>query len=259
MFNKDKNQMSESTTPNPRQVTEAIARSLDEALNTVTVHPDDERECAQWLYCHRLLNDYQAFILLAEKGMQRQCQIMMRCILEIVFEMVAWERHPALQMAMINGDDSDRRQVLEKLLELQQSKATMTENELAQLNSMVRSADEMDRKSLPTVIKAEFADLLQLYRTDYQLLSETVHSEAHDIKADMVRGGGDERILEIHTLASDPSEMDELMLQTAEYVLKAYQAYSKLSSKVQSDDLAELDRLVQNCWHHHISPVPHKK
>ena len=251
--------MSQSTALTPGQVTDTIARSLEKTLNTVTVHPDDERECAQWLYCHRLLNDYQAFILLAEKGMQRQCQIMMRCILEIVFEMVAWERHPALQTAMINGNDDDRRQLLEKLQHLQQSKATLTQTELAQLNAMVRSADEMDRKSLPTVIKAEFADLLQLYRTDYQLLSETVHSEVHDIKADMVRGGGDERILEIHTLASDPSEMDELMLQTAEYVLKAYQSYSKLSAKAQNADLAELDKLIQKCWHHHISPVPHKK
>jgi len=251
--------MLESTTNMPRQATEAIARSLEKALNDVTVHPDDEKECAQWLYCHRLLSDYQAFILLAEKGMQRQCQIMMRCILEIVFEMVAWERHPALQTAMVNCDDNNLQQVLAQLQHVQQSKATLTQDELALLDAMIRSADEMDRKSLPTVIKAEFADLLQLYRTDYQLLSETVHSDVHDIRADMVKGGKDEHLLEVHTFASDPAEMDELMLQTAEYVLNAYACYCKLSAKAHDDDLAELHKLVQDCWQHQISPVPHKK
>ncbi len=251
--------MPASIPTHPRQATEAIARSLEKALNAATVHPDDEKECAQWLYCHRLLSDYQAFILLAEKGMQRQCQIMMRCILEIVFEMVAWERHPTLQTAMINGDDNDRQQLLEQLQHLQKSKATLTQNELALLNTLVKSADEMDRKSLPTFIKAEFADLLQLYRTDYQLLSETVHSEAHDIKADMVKSGNDGHVLEVHTLASDPSEMDELMLQTAEYVLKAYACYCKLSAKAHDNDLTELQKRVQECWQRQISPVPHRK
>lgn len=251
--------MKEINSTSPRQLTNIIEESLKTLLNNATVHPDDEIETVKWLYLHRLLTDYQAFILLADKGMLRQCQILVRCMLEIVFEMAAWQRHPDVHTAMINGEDSDRRQVLDNLLTLQQTKATLTEQELNMLQALVASPDEMDRKSFPTVIKAEFADLLQLYRTDYQLLSETVHSEAHDIKADMIKDNN-EALLEIHTLASDQTEMDELLLQTADYVLSAYESFTKLSdSRINSNEYDDLQQQLQTCWHRQVSPVPHKK
>ncbi|MDT8311182.1 MAG: DUF5677 domain-containing protein [Methylophaga sp.] len=243
-----------------RQLTNIIQESLKTLLNTATVHPDDEIETVKWLYLHRLFTDYRAFILLADEGMLRQSQILMRCMLEIVFEMVAWQRHPDLHSALINGDDSDRRQVLENLLTLQKNKATLTEKELNRLQEMVKSPDEMDRKSLPTFIKAEFADLLQLYRTDYQLLSETVHSETHDIKADIIKDLNNEQLLEIHTLSSNQQEMDELLLQTAGYVLAAYESFTKLSgNKLNSVQYDDLHQQLQQCWHRQVSPVPHKK
>lgn len=252
--------MTEINNTSARQLTMTIQESLKTLLVNTTVHPDDELETIKWLYFHRLFTDYQAFILLADQGMLRQCQIMMRCMLEIVFEMVAWQRHPDLQSAMINGEDTDRRQVLADLLSVQKTKATLTTNELAMLQELVNSADEMDRKSLPTVIKAEFADLLQLYRTDYQLLSETVHSEAHDIRADIVTDINNNQLLEVHTLASDQTEMDELLLQTAGYVLSAYEAFNKLTAiRINEDELARLNRQLQQCWHRQVSPVPHKK
>lgn len=252
--------MKEINSTTPTQLTKAIEDSLKTVLNSVTVHPDDEIETVKWLYLHRLFTDYQAFILLAEKGMLRQCQILMRCTLEIVFEMVAWQYHPDLQSAIVNGEDSDRRQVLNNLLTLQKTKATLTKNELIMLQGLINSPDEMDRKSLPTVIKAEFANLLQLYRTDYQLLSETVHSEAHDIKADMIKDINNEALLEVHTLASDHTEMDELLLQTAGYVLTAYESFTKLSgSNINSDEFDNLQQQLQTCWHRQVSPVPHKK
>ena len=252
--------MKEINSTSPRQLTNAIEESLKTVLNSATVHPDDEIETVKWLYLHRLFTDYQAFILLADKGMLRQCQILMRCMLEIVFEMVAWQRHPDLQSAIVNGEDSDRRQVLDNLLTLQETKATLTEHELNMLQALVTSPDEMDRKSFPTVIKAEFADMLQLYRTDYQLLSETVHSETHDIKADMIKDINNEALLEIHTLASDQTEMNELLLQTADYVLTAYESFTKLSgSSINSDDYDNLQQQLQTCWHRQVSPVPHKK
>ncbi|MEX1199679.1 MAG: DUF5677 domain-containing protein [Methylophaga sp.] len=252
--------MKEINSTSPRQLTNAIEESLKTVLNCATVHPDDEIETVKWLYLHRLFTDYQAFILLSGNGMLRQCQILMRCMLEIVFEMVAWQRNPDLQSAMVNGEDSDRHHVLDNLLTLQKTKATLTKQELIMLQALVNSPDEMDRKSLPTVIKAEFADLLQLYRTDYQLLSETVHSEAHDIKADMIKDINNESLIEIHTLASDQTEMDELLLQTADYVLTAHESFTKLSgSNINSDEFDKLQHQLQTCWHRQVSPVPHKK
>lgn len=252
--------MKEINSSSARQLTNAIQESLKSTLNNAMVHPDDEIETVKWLYLHRLYTDYQAFIMLADEGMLRQCQILMRCMLEIVFEMVAWQRHPDMHSAMINGEDSDRRQVLDNLLTLQKTKATLTKQELIMLQALVSSPDEMDRKSLPTVIKAEFADMLQLYRTDYQLLSETVHSEAHDIKADMIKDINNGELLEIHTLASDQTEMDELLLQTAEYVLSAYESFAALSgSNTNIVQLDDLHQQLQQCWHRQVSPVPHKK
>lgn len=238
-----------------RQASEALAQTINE----ITVHPDDAQELLPWLIYERLLTDYQAFLLLAEHGMYRQCQMLLRCLLEVVFDLAAWHKHPELKAAFTTGEDSDRRQVLHNLLIEQATTATLTESELKQLSQICTSADESDRKALPTAIKAEFAGMLHLYRTDYQLLSESVHTDIHSLQDDSVTDRFDDHVIQVNTLVSSQYEMNELVLQATEYLLTGLAKILKLQQITATTEINALQHDLQHLWHRQISAAHPKK
>lgn len=245
--------------PKVRLLAQDISLTLAQTIDGVVVHPDDAQELLPWLMYERLLTDYQAFLLLADQAMYRQCEILLRCLLEVVFDLAAWQKNPDLKIAYTTGEDSDRRQVLNRLLIEQATTSSLTENELLRLSNIIKSADESDRKALPTAVKAEFAGMLHLYRTDYQLLSESVHTDIHSILDDSVTDNFDEHVISVNTLVSSQSEMNELVLQAAEYVLNGFIFILKLQRLEVTPQLQSLQQQLQQLWQRQISAAHPKK
>ena len=101
--------------------------------------------------------------------------------------------------------------------------------------------------------------MLHLYRTDYQLLSETVHTDIHSIQDDSVTDQFDDHVIEVNTLVSSQYEMNELVLQAAGYVLSGFASILKLQGLPRNQQLQTLDHQLQQHWHRQISAAHPKK
>lgn len=64
-----------------------VAQTL---LNDSIVHPDDRKEVYATLYFQRILSHYQAILIMAERCMFHQVEVMLRCMLEALFNLVAF-------------------------------------------------------------------------------------------------------------------------------------------------------------------------
>lgn len=228
-------------------------------LNHCRIHPDDEKEVYLTLHFQRMLSHFQSMIIMSERGMTHQAEVMTRCVLELLFNLAAYHQNADLLDAMIVGNDNQRRDVLVKLLNEQQQTSTFTENEIQHLKTVINSADEIDRGDIHVFMKAELAGLLNEYRTTYQLLSESVHSTLHSLQADLEIDEHFDSIIGINTRADHQDRLSTLMLTTADYLVSGIEIIMKVHSQhEQTTALENVKQQLQNVWQHNVVKVSHR-
>ena len=228
-------------------------------LNRCHIHPDDEKEVYLTLHFQRMLSHFQSIIIMSERGMTHQVEIMTRCMLELLFNLVAYHQHDDLLEAMIVGDDDQRREVLINLYNDQLETPTFTEAELWHLKQVINSPDKIDRGDIHVFMKAELAGLLNEYRTTYQLLSESVHSSLHSLQADLEIDEQFDAIIGINTRADHQDRLSSLMLTASDYLIAGIEIIMK--SHAQHEELSTLARVkeqAQQVWKHIVVKVSHR-
>ncbi|WP_438969755.1 DUF5677 domain-containing protein [Methylophaga sp.] len=228
-------------------------------LNRCLIHPDDEKEVYLTLHFQRMLSHFQSIIIMSERGMTHQVEVMSRCMLELLFNLAAYHLNADLLEAMTVGDDDKRREVLIKLLNQQNDEHSLTEPELAYLRGIIDSADKIDRGDFHVFMKAELAGLINEYRTTYQLLSESVHSSWHSLHADLEIDDRDDSIVGINTKAEHQDRLSTLMLSAADYLVSGIEIMIKIHHQdEQSDDVQNIKDQLKNVWQHNTVKVSHR-
>lgn len=229
-------------------------------LNHCHIHPDDEKEVYLTLHFQRMLSNFQSIILMSERGMTHQVEIMARCMLELLFNLVAFHQHDDLLEAMTVGNDDQRREVLIRLYNQQLETPTFTEDEMAYLKKIINSADEDDRDDIPVFMKAELSGLLNEYRTTYQLLSESVHSNLHSLKADLEMDERSDAIVGINTRADHQDRISTLMLTAGDYLISGIEIMLKIHRQPdeQTSSLETIKHKAQDVWKHIVVKVSHR-
>lgn len=229
-------------------------------LNQCHIHPDDEKEVYLTLHFQRMLSHFQSLIMMSERGMTHQVEIMTRCMLELLFNLVAYHQNDELLEAMIVGDDDQRREVLIKLYNEQLETPTFTESEMAHLKKVINSADKIDRGDIHVFMKAEIAGLLNEYRTTYQLLSESVHSSLHSLRSDLEINEAVDAIVGINTRADHQDRLSTLMLTASDYLIAGIEIMLKIhrQSEEESSKLEIVKHKVQDVWKHIVVKVSHR-
>jgi hypothetical protein len=228
-------------------------------LNNAVVHPDNRKEVYIMLYFQRILSHYQAMIIMAERGMVHQVEIMLRCMLETLFDLVAFHKNDALFEALIFGDDDQRLQLLEQIREQQKTTATYTQDEIDDLDKLIANAEDLNREDFKVYIKADMAGMLNDYRTTYPLLSQSVHTSIHSIETDLIFDDYDDEIIGINAVVQKTGDMSLLLMTSGNYIAIGIEmlllAFPNNESKA---ELKHLKDNVQKAWEKVIVAVQHR-
>ena len=228
-------------------------------LNKAVVHPDDRKEVYFTLYFQRMLSHYQAAIIMAERGMVHQIEIMLRCMLETLFDLVAFHENEDLFDALILGDGYQRLELLERIREQQKTTATYTHDEREDLDNIIASAEDVDRDDFKIYMKADMAGMLNDYRTTYSLLSETVHSTVHSIETDLIFHENSDEIIGINSFAQKMGDMSLLLMTSANYMTIGIKMLLTIFPNPENEAaLNQLKDNVQNEWKKVVVAVQHR-
>jgi hypothetical protein len=241
-------------------VCEDLNKLGQSVLNDCRIHPDDEKEVYLTLHFQRMLSHFQSIMIMSERGMTHQVEIMTRCMLELLFNLVAYHHNDELLEAMIVGDDDQRRAVLVKLYNQQLETRDFTDNEMAHLKQVVNSADKIDRGDIHVFMKAELAGLLNEYRTTYPLLSESVHSSLHSLQADLEIDDEHDAIVGINTRADHQDKLSTLMLTASDYLISGIEIMMAIHQQSQQhkEKLETIRQHSQEVWKHIVVKVSHR-
>lgn len=136
----------------------------------------------------RLLSNFQACILLAQRGMAVELKVISRNLLETEFRIGALSKNKENVIKFVQ-DDANQRQLLLKHYNSVDTNLTnpkikeIVNNVLKDLNNTI---EKKGIKRLSTRWFAEQANLLSLYQTYYAILCRTVHPCIGDIQNDFI-------------------------------------------------------------------------
>lgn len=133
----------------------------------------------------RALGTFQAAILLAEKGMIPQANMLARSLLEVIFTLSAICKNKELVNIYVNEDKKLRLRFLNKLRKFHGGEFPEDVNpeEIKQLEEELHTDIQKDGiKVRRTDEWAEDAGLTSWYLTVYPILSETVHAKARNLE-----------------------------------------------------------------------------
>jgi len=241
------------------KVCKSLNKLAQSVLNKAIVHPDDRKEVYATLYFQRMLSHYQAILIMAERCMLHQVEVMLRCMLETLFDLVAFHKNNELFEALVMGDSAQRLEMLKVIRKQQETKATYTREELADLDKTIASAEDIDRDDFKIYMKADLAGMLHEYRTTYATLSQTVHSTVNSLEVDLIYSDIHDGILGMNAYGQKTGELSTLLMTSANYLLVGIDM--QLSTFPNTDkkaDVLQLNNKVQQEWQKVIvSAVPH--
>lgn len=172
---------------------------------------------------HRALTSYQATVMLGERGMPQEAQVMLRTLLEVTFKIVAIAKYPSVGRAFVLEDENHRRKFLEKLKKLSpelQDRDSLSE--LESLQSAIGNRKNPEVHASQTWWFAQKAGLSDFYNSAYAVLSEEVHSSARTLER-ALRLDESDNLLGLNYGFSD-DELDLHLLTAAEALILSLRA-----------------------------------
>jgi hypothetical protein len=154
----------------------------------INVHNKNPEEIFIACLYIRSLSSYQSFFLLIERGIVNEAKIILRTLIEILFQLVAINKNKNFVKEYALQDSRHKKKLVHKIIELNKiSKEKFLDKDLNSLLETIQvDIDENEIKELKTYDYAKKAGLLDFYYTAYTLLSNTVHASSRDIETHLV-------------------------------------------------------------------------
>jgi hypothetical protein len=133
----------------------------------------------------RLLTAFQGAVIVAERGMPAETEVLVRKVIEVIFRIRALERNPSMAERYVKSDDVSRRDTIKRLLELESVERTPEEQQdLQRRHADLAEQVSRERTHAPTTRDyAEQAGLLDYYKTAYTHFSQSAHLNSRDLEA----------------------------------------------------------------------------
>ncbi len=155
----------------------------------LTIHKNDSDEIIAAILFSRTLATYQAFILVAKRGMLEQANMLLRCIFESLFPLVAISKHKGYSLKLIGSEEHERLKALNKLIRYhrrQDQNDPLIKDIQAKADEVKEIISKNDFKKIGIVQSAEDAGLIDWYDTAYSYLSCTVHASVRSLETSLV-------------------------------------------------------------------------
>ncbi|NKK60713.1 hypothetical protein GFM44_33315 [Rhizobium leguminosarum bv. viciae] len=175
----------------------------------------------------RVLDHYQATIILLGRGVVAPARVTLRALVECTLKLRAIAINPDALEAFINEDLVDRLKLINKARNnaypnLEETRAATTDDGVEELK---REITQRGAKEIRTEQWSRLAGMHDWYITNYSLLSKAVHTQVRELE-DYLKLGNSDEIQQLHYAPS----MDELplLIHTAAHcVLIAVSAFDK--------------------------------
>ena len=210
-----------STYPEWFNLVSSVNRFAWQLQYSLSVKTDDAQSLVCGTLYVRALSNYQGAVLLIQRGMSSQARILLRCLLESVFSLVAVSKHKELANDFIKADEIQRMKMLNKVERwrgenLRQVAADAQTKQTKE--DLKRVIEEIGAKNIHVEEMAKKAELLDWYLTAYAVFSGAVHSSVRDLEHELALDSS----RNIVSLKNQPSyeETPELLLAAIEAMLQ---------------------------------------
>ena len=152
-------------------------------LKEVRIEPTNLQQSIACLFYIRLLGHAQAAVILIERCMPTQSEVLCRASLETLFGLVAVVYHADTAQLLVRGDRHHRLKLLKATLRRGETVgADAVKEATLVLDELKKDLAEDPDAELTTWSLAERAGLLPLYDSAYRILSLSVHSNLRDLE-----------------------------------------------------------------------------
>jgi hypothetical protein len=147
------------------------------SLFDATVNTDDAQELLLATLLKRALTTYQATVILGERGLPQEAQVMLRTLLEVTFKVAAIAKDPKYAIEYIRTGIANRENLLKKFNKLSPTpdRVAAQEDNASLLDSMTKMIKEQKIADGKVEKYAEAGGLSDLYYSAYTVLSQHVH------------------------------------------------------------------------------------
>ena len=132
----------------------------------------------------RVLSTYQAAILLSKRGMKNQVQMLIRCILEPLFPLIAISKGLNFVNTFVVAEEHERLKGINKLIRFKERNGDR--DGLQELKDLAEIAKQKikneDIKPISAYDCAKKAELEDYYDTLYSFMSNTVHASPRSLQ-----------------------------------------------------------------------------
>lgn len=142
----------------------------------------------------RCLSNFQAVVLLCERGMIPEARIALRALIEAMFILAAISKEYRLAVAYAREDELQRLKAIQRYKQLHNTPPPgFTEQQINALESELRKhIDEKSIKKLTTKEWSQEAGLHSWYLSPYFDLSESVHAKTREMETYVVKSADNE-------------------------------------------------------------------
>jgi Family of unknown function (DUF5677) len=167
--------------------------------HTLDINNEELPEVLGGTLYFRSVSHYQGLLLLLERGMLPQSQIMLRALIEALFSLVAISNDNSNAKKILESDEHERKAALIKLNEFRKPQnpndpdIEFTETKIAKIRTEIECKKT---KKLKSIDKANDADMSSWYQTVYALTSFAVHSSPISLESHLVINEDDKKIKE---------------------------------------------------------------
>lgn len=155
----------------------------------------------------RTVTSYQAFLLVSQRGMDQQTKMLLRCMFESLFPLVAIQKNKDYSKQLIAADECDRLKTFNKIIR-HRNRQNPKDPEITEIQAWAnQSKEKIEKENIKKIGVADCAEkagLLDWYDTVYSLLSGTVHSSIRSLQEALVLDESEDLI----SLKNEP-EIDE--------------------------------------------------
>lgn len=223
---------------------EEVNKFARETMMGLQVHNKCRPETVVGLLFTRALSNFRGILLLAEKGMINECKALLRCLLEVMFALVAVAKDARVADELVDADTLLRIDALKAFRRQAEAGEKFYEDESikAQINHLQEElASEMTRKDIKKITLrylAQKAGLITTYDSEYKMLCVTVHVNVRDLEQYL--DVDDDGNIRSFLWGPDAKEIDTVLLTGAETMLCSLDGMLETLKKPITTDHQEL-------------------
>lgn len=199
----------------------------------------------------KAMSTFQGIILMTERGMVNEAKVLLRCLLECMFAIVAIGKDDSVADNLLSSDQIKRKKALKSYKEnrdagVYDSTSSLSKADVENLiKELEKEIKENGIKDLKIQELAQKAGLDLIYNTAYRILSASIHVDLADLHQYLKISDGGE--LEMLLWGPDANDINLILYSAAGAMLRIVPAVSVLFALSFDEAWIKIKYLYQNC------------